>query len=123
MTIVILEKNKTDTFCENELNKIIIYYMKIAKESNKLYIIPYYKITYKIQAMSREQDQEEEIKKVLSNAYISSDKDFILKSIDAVALYGKIAITHLLNFNNTINDIELKNYIVTKIREIKSENP
>jgi hypothetical protein len=29
MTIVILEKNKTDTFCENELNKIIIYYMKI----------------------------------------------------------------------------------------------
>ena len=88
-----------------------------------MYIIPYCKITYKIQAMSREQDQEEEIKKVLSNAYISSDKEFILKSIDAVALYGKIAITHLLNFNNTINDIELKNYIVTKIREIKSENP
>jgi hypothetical protein len=29
--------------------------------------------------MSREQDQEEEIKKVLSNAYINSDKDFILK--------------------------------------------
>ena len=74
--------------------------------------------------MSREQDQEEEIKKVLSNAYINSDKDFILKSIDdAVALYGKIAITHLLNFSNTINDIELKNYIVTKIREIKSDHP
>jgi len=31
MTIVILEKNKTDTFCENELNKIIIYYMKKRK--------------------------------------------------------------------------------------------
>ena len=46
--------------------------------------------------MSREQDQEEEIKKVLSNAYISSDKDFLLKSIDVVALYDKIAITHLL---------------------------
>ena len=34
--------------------------------------------------MPREQDQEEEIKKVLSNAYISSNKDFILTSIDAV---------------------------------------
>lgn len=125
MTIVILEKDKTDTFCENELNKMqsITCKQEIAKESNKLYIIPYCKITHKIQAKSREQDEEEEIKKVLSNAYISSDKDFILKSIDAVALYGKIAITHLLNFNNTINDIELKNYIVTKIREIKSENP
>lgn len=73
--------------------------------------------------MSREQNQEDEIRKVLSNAYSSSDKDFILKSIDAVVRYGKIAITHLLNFNNTINDIELKNYIVTKIREIKSETP
>ena len=88
-----------------------------------MYIRPYYKIIYKIQAISREQNQEDEIRKVLSNAYSSSDKDFILKSIDAVALYGKIAITHLLNFNNTINDIELKNYIVTKIREIKSETP
>ena len=44
-----------------------------------MYIIPFCKITYKIQVMSREQDQEEEIKKVLSNAYINSDKDFILK--------------------------------------------
>ena len=88
-----------------------------------MYIRPYYKIIYKIQSHVKRAKPRGWNKESLSNAYSSSDKDFILKSIDAVALYGKIAITHLLNFNNTINDIELKNYIVTKIREIKSENP
>lgn len=73
--------------------------------------------------MSREDEQEEQIKKILNEAWISSDKDFRLKSIDAVALYGKIAIPHLLTFKSTINDIELKNYIMTKIQEIKSRNP
>jgi hypothetical protein len=80
-------------------------------------------IIHKIYDMSREQEQEEEIKKILNEAGISSDKDFRLKSIDTVALYGKIAIIHLLNFNSRINDIELNDYIMTKIQEIKSRNP
>jgi|GEM_PF-1858392 len=67
-------------------------------------------------------DEAKQIKEILNEALISSDKNFRIKSIDRVALYGKTAITHLFNFGNTINDIDLKNYTMTKIREIKTKN-
>jgi len=67
--------------------------------------------------------EEEEIKKFLSQAYISNNKEFQKQAIDTAALYGKSAMTHLLDLNNRLIDHEIKHYIMTKIQEIKTRNP
>ncbi len=67
--------------------------------------------------------EEEQIKKILDKAYLSGDSNWRIKSVDTVANYGKIAIDHLLDFNERIMDDEIRRYVMTKIQEIKTKNP
>ena len=45
------------------------------------------------------------------------------KSVDTAATYGLSAITYLRDFNTRLNDEELKRYVMTKIQELKANNP
>lgn len=66
--------------------------------------------------------EEEELKKILSQAYVSNNKELQKQSIDTAASYGKIAITHLLDLNNQLSDDEMREYVLNKINEIKTKN-
>lgn len=67
--------------------------------------------------------EEEEIKKITTQAYVSNNKEFQKQAIDTAATYGKIAITHLLDLNNRLSDDDINKYILSKIQEIKTKNP
>jgi hypothetical protein len=67
--------------------------------------------------------EEEELKKILTQAYVSNDKEFQKQAVDTAATYGLSAITYLKDFNTRLNDEELKRYVMTKIQELKSNNP
>ena len=67
--------------------------------------------------------QEEELKKILTQAYVSNDKEFQKQAVDTAATYGRSAITYLRDFNTRLNDEELKRYVMTKIQELKANNP
>ena len=67
--------------------------------------------------------QEEELKKILTQAYVSNDKEFQKQAVDTAATYGPSAITYLRDFNTRLNDEELKRYVMTKIQELKANNP
>ena len=67
--------------------------------------------------------QEEELKKILTQAYVSNDKEFQKQAVDTAATYGLSAITYLRDFNTRLNDEELKRYVMTKIQELKANNP
>ena len=67
--------------------------------------------------------EEEELKKILTQAYLSNDKEFQKQAVDTAATYGLSAITCLKDFNTRLNDEELKRYVMTKIKELKSNNP
>jgi hypothetical protein len=67
--------------------------------------------------------EEEEIKKIISQVYVSHNKEFQKQAIDTAARYGKTAITHLLDLNNQVADDEIRQYIMTKVQEIKTKNP
>jgi hypothetical protein len=66
--------------------------------------------------------QEEELKKILTQAYVS-DEEFQKQAVDTAATYGLSAITYLRDFNTRLNDEELKRYVMTKIQELKANNP
>ena len=67
--------------------------------------------------------EEEEIKKILSQAHVSNNQEFQKQAVDKAALYGKSAITHLINLKNQLSNDEMKEYIESKIHEIKTKNP
>ena len=67
--------------------------------------------------------QEEELKKILTQAYVSNDKEFQKQAVDTAAVYRLPAITYLRDFNTRLNDEELKRYVMTKIQELKTNNP
>jgi hypothetical protein len=62
---------------------------------------------------------ETQIRKILSEGYLSNDFDIIIQSIDTVASYGTMSIDDLLQFSERIDDFQLKKYIFLKIQEIK----
>ena len=65
---------------------------------------------------------EEELKKILTQAYVSNDNEFQKQAVDTAATYGLSAITYLRDFNTRLNDEEMKRYLMTKIQELKSNN-
>jgi predicted nucleic-acid-binding Zn-ribbon protein len=66
-------------------------------------------------------EYEIQIRKILNEASNSTNLDFIKGSIDTVSTYGMIAIDDLIDFSQKINDVELKKYIVIKIKEIRQD--
>jgi hypothetical protein len=54
--------------------------------------------------------EEEEIKKITSQADVSNNKEFQKQAIDTAAMYGRIAITHLLDLNNRLVDDDKRVY-------------
>ena len=51
--------------------------------------------------------EEEEIKKILSQAHVSNNQEFQKQAVDKAALYGKSAITHLINLKNQLSNDEM----------------
>ena len=67
--------------------------------------------------------QEEELKKILTQAYVSNDKEFQKQAVDTAATYGISAIRYLREFNTRLNDEELKRYIWLKFRNLNQNKP
>jgi hypothetical protein len=65
-------------------------------------------------------NDEEQIEKILYQAYLSNDFNILVQSINTVASYGTIAIDNLVEFSEKVSDFQLKKYIFSKIEEIKN---